>query len=255
MRYKRFSLRVITFAFGVLFACATLGLKGVGAQDNSSLFVGKPVPVANVKRVVKRRRVVRKNRPRPQVARVPLLAVQLRLLKVRADGSSVETNPLTQFYGNDRLRLGITANQDGYLTIIRQAAPDHDGEILFPTSLLNDGTNYVQANKEFMVPSNCPANVKSWDCAYIVPQTAGTGIFTFIFSRDLILDLPENATTSTGAIRAQLIKEIEASSVKQLEVKPGASRFSLLVVNTDRTDNEEIFTRFGVTSRGASPLQ
>jgi hypothetical protein len=244
----------MAFVIAGLLTCATFGSKRAAAQDNSSLFVGKPVPVVSVKRVVKRRRVVKKNRPRPQVARVPLLAVQMRLLKLRVDGSSVETNPLTQFYGNDRLRLGITANQDGYLTIIRQDGPDADGEILFPTSLLNDGANYVQANREFVVPSNCPANVKSWDCAYVVPRSAGTGIFTIIFSRDLILDLPENATTPTGAIKAELIKEIEASSVRQLEVKPGASRFSLLVVNTDRRDNEEIFTRFGVTSRGPSPL-
>ena len=250
MRDNPATLRTITLTLGLLLAPAG----AASAQDDSSLFVGKPVPVASVKRVVKRGRVVRRARPRPQVARVPLLAVQMRLLKVKQDGPAVETNPVTQFYADDRLRLAITANQSGYLTIIRQANPGADGEILFPTSLLNDGANYVQANKEFVVPSNCPAGVKSWDCAYVVPQTAGTEIFTVIFSRDLILDLPENATTAAGAIKAELIREIESNSVKQLDVKPGASRFSLLVVNTDRNDNEEIFTRFGVTSRGPSPL-
>ena len=225
------------------------------AQDNSSLFVGKPVPVVTVKRVAKKGRVVNKTRPRPKVARVPLLAVQLRLLKLKEDGSAVETNPTAQFYANDRLRLSVKANQDGYLTIIRQSGPDEDGQILFPTSVLNDGANYVTANKEFVVPSNCPANIKSQDCAYVIPESAGTQIFTVIFSRDLILDLPENAKMPTGAIKAQLINDIESSSIKQLEVKPGASPFAVLVVNTNREDNEEIFTRFAVTGRGPSPLR
>ena len=109
--------------------------------------------------------------------------------------------------------------------------------------------------QEFIVPSNCPAGTSAQDCAYVVPESTGTEIFTVILSRDLILDLPENATTPTGSIKARFIKEIEGSSVKQLEIKPGSSRFSILVVNMNRRDNEEIFTRFGIMTRGASPLR
>jgi hypothetical protein len=254
MRHKRFGLITIALTVSILLALSSDFISRA-AQDNSSLFVGKPVPVATVKRVAKKGRVIKKTRPRPAIARVPLLGVQLRLLKVKEDGSAVETNPLSQFYANDRLRLSVKANQDGYLTIIRQPGPNEDGQILFPTSLLNDGANYVTANKEFVVPSNCPANIRSWDCAYAMPESAGTQIFTVIFSRDLILNLPENATTPTGEIKGQLISEIENSSIKQLEVKPGASPFAILVLNTNRNDNEEIFTRFGVTSKGPNPLK
>ena len=252
MQHKRFGLITMAIVISILL---TLGSGFISAQDNSSLFVGKPVPVATVKRVAKKGRVIKKTRPRAAVARVPLLGVQLRLLKVKEDGTAVETNPLSQFYANDRLRLSVKANQDGYLTIIRQSGPNEDGQILFPTSLLNDGANYVTANKEFVVPSNCPPNIQSRDCAYVMPDSAGTQIFTVIFSRDLILNLPENATSPTGAINAQLIKEIESSSIKQLEVKPGGSPFAILVLNTNREDNEEIFTRFNVTSRGPNPLK
>ena len=115
--------------------------------------------------------MVSRTRPRAKVSRVPLLAVQMRLLKAKEDGSFAETHPLSQFYANDRLRLSVRANQDGYLTIIRQSAPDQDGEILFPTSLLNNGANFVTANNEFVVPSNCPANIRSFDCAYVVPTS------------------------------------------------------------------------------------
>jgi hypothetical protein len=255
MRHKQFVSLTIALMISMLLFSATLSTSIASAQDNSSLFVGKPVPVVTVKRVAKKGRVINKARPRARVARVPLLAVQLRLLKLKTDGTAVETNPLSQFYANDRLRLSVKANQDGYLTIIRQSGPNEDGQILFPTSLLNDGANYVTANKEFVVPSNCPANVQAADCAYVIPESAGTQIFTVIFSRDLIMDLPESAKTATGAIKAQLISEIESNSIKQLEIKPGASPYAILVLNTNREDNEEIFTRFGVTSRGPSPLQ
>jgi hypothetical protein len=255
MRHKRFSSLAIAMMITIFVSHGPMALRDVAAQDNSSLFVGKPVPVATVKRVAKKGRVINKARPRAKVARVPLLAVQLRLLKVKEDGSAVETNPVSQFYANDRLRLSVKPNQDGYLTIIKQSGPNDDGQILFPTSLLNDGGNYVTANKEFVVPSNCPANLKSADCAYVIPESAGTQIFTVIFSRDLIMDLPENAKTPTGTIRAQLINDIESSSIKQLEIRSGASPFAILVLNKNRDDNEEIFTRFGVTSLGASPLK
>ena len=251
MRHKLFHSLTVALIIGPLMTNAPMVL----AQDNSSLFVGKPVPVVTVKRVAKKGRVINKRRPRPTVSRVPLLAVQLRLLKLKEDGTPVETNPLSQFYGNDRLRLSVKANQDGYLTIIRQSGPNEDGQILFPNSLLNDGANYVTANKEFVVPGNCPVNVKARDCAYVMPESAGTQIFTVIFSRDLILDLPNSATTATGAIKAQVINAIEGNSIKQLEIKPGASPFAILVLNTNRDDNEEIFTRFGVTNRGPSPLR
>jgi len=249
MRHKLFhSLTVTLITALIIHAVPAL------AQDNSSLFVGKPVPVVTVKRVAKKGRVVNRTRPRLKVSRVPLLAVQLRLLKLKEDGTAVETNPLSQFYANDRLRLSVKANQDGYLTIIRQSGPNQDGQILFPTSLLNDGANFVNANKEYVVPGNCPTNVKARDCAYVMPQSAGTQIFTVIFSRDLILDLPESAKTANGAIKAQVINDIEGNSIKQLEIKPGASPFAILILNTHREDNEEIFTRFGVTSNGPSPF-
>lgn len=254
MRGKSFSFRLITLIIGTLLVHITPYELSVRAQDNSSLFVGRPVPVATVRRVVKKKR--RPGRARKQVERVPLLALQLRAYKLRENGSQVETNPTSPFFADDRLRLGVTANQNGYLTIIHQGGPERDGEILFPNSLINDGQNFVAKEKEFIVPSNCPESVKSIDCAYKVPQSAGREIFTFIFSRDLILDLPEDATTASGLIKAEVIKELEGSSGQRLAKTSGTemSRYAILVINTNRRDNEEIVTRFGIINKGPSPL-
>lgn len=240
-------------AVGMMLGLVVCLHTAAAAQDNDSLFVGRPVPVANVTRVVRRRRRVGRNRK--PVVRTPLLAIQLRLYKLKDDGTAVETNPLSQFYAGDRLRLGVRANQRGYLTIIQQREREQDGQILFPTSRLNDGGNYIEANREFVVPSNCPADLKAADCAYVVPPGAGRALFTFIFSRDAIIDLPESATTSSGMIQAKVIKDLEQESAQQLNVTTGTqtSPYAILVVNTNRKDNEEIVTRRGILVAGGEP--
>ena len=75
-----------------------------------------------------------------------------------------------------------------------------------------------------------------------------------ISSRDLIMNLPASARTATGAIKARPVDETERNLIKPPEVKAGPSPFAVLVVNTNRSDNEEIFTRFGVTGKGPAPL-
>lgn len=257
MRRKSFSFRLITLVIGVSLVHLVLSGPAVAAQqDNSSLVVS--APVVTVRRVEKKRRRPGKPRGiiRKPVERVPLLAVRLQLYLLKEDGSQEETSPGAQFFSGDRLRLGVTANQAGYLTIIRQPGRGQDGDVLFPTSLIENGINDVPANKEYIVPSNCPKEIKPRDCAYVMPESAGAELFTVIFSRDLILDLPENATTPTGSIKSEFIKSIEDSSVKQLKRIPSKnSRSAIQVINMNPKDNEEIFLRVPVTNRGPSPLR
>ncbi len=78
---------------------------------------------------------------------------------VNRDGSESEVNALAGFTPRDRLRLSVMANQRGFLYIIRQKSPEQDGEIIFPTTLVNGGRNSVAANYEYVIPSNCPKNI------------------------------------------------------------------------------------------------
>lgn len=221
------------------------------AQDNDSLFVGRRVPVRQITRKPKKRRRIGRNRP--VVVRAPYLALQLKLYKLREDGTAVETSPQATFHADDRLRLGVKANQRGYLTIINQREVGGDGQILFPTSLLNDGGNYIEANKEFVVPSSCPSSIRPYDCAYVVREGTAREMFTIVFSRDAILDLPENATTAEGRIQAQVLSELEKESVRPKSEKAGpqAGTYAVVVVNDNQQDNEEIVKRFGILVDGA----
>lgn len=202
------------------------------------------------------RRVVRK------VSVLPL-AVQLRLLKVDEAGKETEVDPQTQFTPTDRLRLSLKANQRGYLYVVRQKAQDEDGEIIFPTQIVNNGSNYVLPNLEYVLPSNCPKTVipNPIDCSLTLEpaEVAPMEFFTVIFTRDSLVDLPENAQTTTntrnkrvglidlmssGKIPVTTLIALIEESGQDLVSQQGDSPFAVRIINQDVTDNEEIIETF-----------
>lgn len=180
--------------------------------------------------------------PRPVVERAPLLAIQWRVLKINAAGTPEETNPTATFFPDDRLRLAVKANQSGYLYIIYQPSKDADGRILFPDSRINSGQNYVAKNQELIVPSICPAGISPRDCSYVVRPPAGAEMFHIIFSRDLLLDLPNEAAMGNGSIKPETLRQLIAESGQRLEHKsaPSVGRYTFIVRNMNRQDNEDL---------------
>ena len=243
MQSGSFKSRLIAAATGVFLAHAAAGGCVALAQGgNSSLTDDRPV---TIERKQKPRRVahVRKSHPRakPQpVEQAPLLSLQWRVLKLRQDGSQEEINPIAKFFPGDLLRLAVRTNQDGYLYIIHQKGKDLDGQIIFPDSRINDGQNYVTRNQEFIVPSNCPTGPNQPPCALPVLPPAGQEFFTLIFSRDMLLDLPNKAAEAGGAIKPEVLQQVLQGSGQKLVPKPGTSRYALKIINVNNKDNEEI---------------
>lgn len=209
-----------------------------------SVTYDRPVEVV---RKEKPRRKPRRPRAKPTpkrprvVEKVPLLAVQYRILKVANDGVMEETNAsLNTFFAGDRLRLAVKANQDGYLYVIHQPGKGMDGQIIFPQSRVNNGQNYVTKNQELLLPSNCGPTVRAADCALPVLPPAGQEYFTVIFSRDMLLDLPNEAAQAGGVVRASIIEQLFNESGQILELKSGDTKYAIKLVNTNRSDNEEI---------------
>ena len=202
-------------------------------------------------------RPVKTVKPVVKTVQVPLLATQLRLLTVGADGKEAEVNPLAAFTPNDRLRLSIKANQRGYLYIIRQASPEADGEIIFPTTLVNGGSNYVAANTEYILPSNCPKEYvpEPRDCALaLFPYSESPQeFFTLIFTRDSLVDLPNDVKNtrvslanllSAGKIGAKTLIDLIDDSGQDLVSQQGDTPFAMRIVNINPKDNEEIIETF-----------
>lgn len=276
-------------AFALLFISAN-----VSAQVNEVLIVkqkakttirpkAKPAPKAvDVSKKVSVRRVRKKNRvvsikpsaeakrtskaaasknvpakPSEKTENVPLLAVQLRLLMVSKDGGDVEVNPQAPFTPEDRLRLSLKANQRGYLYIIRQSSPEAEGEIIFPTPIVNGGSNLVTANYEYVIPGNCPKDVipNPRDCALQLfpfgesPQE----FFTVIFTRDKLVDLPSETKNErvsltnlapAGKLQTKMLIDLIEDSGQDLVMQKGDTPFSVRIVNVNPNDNEEIIETF-----------
>ncbi len=202
----------------------------------------------NYKRTVKK--VVRR-------VSVPLLAVQFRLMLVGEDRNETEANPLAEFTASDRLRLSMEANQRGYLYIIRQRTTDEDGEIIFPTPLVNGGSNLVEASTEYGLPFNCPKEAvpNPRDCALALTDAGNfpQEFFTLIFTRDQLVDLPNDVRNtrvslenllSSGKIKAETLVALIEDSGQDLVSQQGDSPYAVRIINTNAKDNEEIIETF-----------
>ena len=241
----------------LLLMMAALNAVSVFGQESSTTW-DKPQQVV---RQAKPKRVYRptpKVKVRPKVQMAPLLTVQYRVLIKRPDGSSGESSLASVFHPGDQLRLGVTANQDGFLYVIYQKE-NQDGLIMFPDSRVNNGENYVNRNEEFILPPvNCPVADPN-DCWYKVTDDPTKEFFIVVFSRDQIVDLPNKAQASEAvksALSSGILKKevIDAyiSSARLQDYKmysrpakatsPG-SRYAVWVTNINRADNEDIIVR------------
>ncbi|HVE57367.1 MAG TPA: hypothetical protein VNB22_11110 [Pyrinomonadaceae bacterium] len=264
--------------FGVSLWILLIGVAGVFAQVDDVMVVrqkakktirpkAKPVSKKiNITRKVTIVRVEKKSRrnyKKPTVKKVvrtvqvPLLAAQLRLLSVDKEGKETEVNPIAAFTTNDRLRMSIKANQTGYLYVVRQASPEADGEIIFPTTLVNNGSNLVKANIEYVLPRNCPKEYvpEPRDCALqLFPyDQSPQEYFTLIFTRDSLVDLPNDVKNSrvslanlmsAGKIEAKTMIDLIEDSGQDLVSQQGDTPFAIRIVNINPKDNEEIIETF-----------
>jgi len=197
-----------------------------------------------------------KVRPKTQLA--PLLTVQYRVLIKRPDGSQGESSVASVFHAGDQLRLGVTANQDGFLYVIYQKE-NEDGLVMFPDSRVNNGENYVSKNQEFILPPvNCPADDPN-QCWYQVTNDPTKEFFIVVFSRDQILDLPNSAGGSeavksalaSGVLKKEVIDSyIKSARMQDYKIysRPAnatnvGSRYAIWVTNVNRTDNEDVIVR------------
>ncbi|HKR11901.1 MAG TPA: DUF4384 domain-containing protein [Pyrinomonadaceae bacterium] len=249
------------FKISALFACSLFLLASnfnLTAGQESATTWSRP---QQVQRQVKPKRVFRSKRyrTRPKVQTAPLLTVQYRVMIKRPDGSQGESSLASVFHENDLLRLGVTANQDGFLYVVYQKE-GHDGQVMFPDSRVNHGENFVTNNQEFILPPiECPLPNPD-QCWYKVTDDPAQEFFIIVFSRDQITDLPNTAgrpnsavkqTLSSGVVKKEIIDDyIRNARIQDYKIygRPSgsttsSSRYAVWITNTNRRDNEEIVLR------------
>jgi hypothetical protein len=247
MMRRQWLISLLAIVTGGLFAPAIL-IPVTVAQTNKLVW---DKDVATVKRVAK---PGRKPAPRRQpVMQAALLTVQYRLIKRTAGGGLGDTSPSTVFFTGDQVKIAITPNQDGYLYIINNTQ-GRDGQLVFPDSRINNGTNFVSKNTEYIVPGTCPRFANAKDCWYEMDDVAGREEFTLIFSRDAISSLPNEAIGNGGLIKQVVIQEIRNQSSQVIEETSlskgiGAGNYVIWVKNKNRKDNEELIYTIGLSHR------
>lgn len=243
--------------FAVVLILFTSNFVLTSGQESATTW-SKPQTVerqAKPKRVFKNRRL--RSRPKQQLA--PLLTVQYRVMIKRKDGSEGESSLASVFHEGDLLRLGVTANQDGFLYVVYQKE-GRDGIIMFPDSRVNHGENYVSDNEEFILPPlECPLPDPD-ECWYKVTSDPIQEYFIIVFSRDQITDLPNSAgipnmaarrALNAGTVKREIIEEYIRNAHTQdykiygrpKDSRTRSSRYAVWITNTNRKDNEEIIIR------------
>ena len=239
---------LLAFACGLLCGLPATGTRAQNRWDDTQII--KRQPTAPNRKPAPRQ--VRRTAPMQQ--RAALLTLQWRLLRFTEDGLRRVVNVEDTFSPRDRLVLAIKANQNGYLYVVRQATPERDGQVLFPSRYYNAGRNYVQKDQEFVLPSDCAEFAAP--CWFNLQPPSGKEMITLIFSRDEIEELPNFASPNATSlnVRAQLLSNLIAGSQQRLLRIPGvlSDRYTIWVRNTNPDNNEEIIET--LTLNKAAPV-
>jgi hypothetical protein len=213
--------------------------------SQQSDMLGNSVPVIIFRKPKPTRRTSSKGKP---VERAPLLKLEWRLYEVLRDGSEAETGQRT-FKRDDRLRLGVRTNQDGYLYVIHQRSPASPGEIIFPDSKLNNGSSSVYRSEEFLLPSNCPVKISRRDCALTLTFSGGEEIIYLFFSRDPFIHLPGSASEATESISPETLEKLMNDAGQDIRPQKGSTPHAELLVNFNPRDNEDIIKKVVLAKR------
>lgn len=208
---------------------------------------GEPLwySVVTVERVNKPNR--QPTRPVKKTQQAALLTLQWHLLERGEGKNREEADPSQAFHNGDQLKLAITVNQTGYLYIVNQPE-GKDGVLLFPDLRVNSGRNYVLKDREYIVPSFCPAYKDPEDCWFEMSPPAGTERMIVIFSRDKITTLPNDISQPNPMVKRAIVDQLISSSEQKVKQVTGelaiprqkAVRYATRVQNINRKDNEEL---------------
>jgi hypothetical protein len=253
MRSRIFKHCLITLSIGALVAQSLITASVVAVADNPYVW---DAPVT-----IKRKPKKNRRRPRPIVAKTeevaPLLTFKYKVYE-RGDGNQMTSvDPDQEFDIGDQVKMAFTPNQDGYLYVVHRSEATGGAivdrpHVIFPDPRINEGSNKVEKNREYVVPGFCSEFEDPKDCWWEITPPNGKEFFTVIFSRDEITDLPSKLTETDlesgtpDRINQEIITGIQQGSAKPERSKRvyNANREiesdGIYVRNTDPENNEEL---------------
>lgn len=104
-----------------------------------------------------------------------------------SNGMAVRVDPEREFRHEDRIRVLLETNADGYLYIFN-TTNDGPPVLLYPDPQLDQGGNYVQSHVPFEIPSSLAAEERLRWLQF--DEHAGRERVYFVFSREPLPDIP-----------------------------------------------------------------
>jgi uncharacterized protein DUF4384 len=172
---------------------AFLTTRPKNTNKNLSSSSGKPIrrrprptpsPLANA--TPKPKKPVPAPTPGPTI-REQKLGMGLTLFMRDSNGLSVRVDPSREFHQNERVRLLLETNVDGYLYVFNTT----DGGapmMIYPDPDLDEGGNYIQAHVPAEVPSSLASEERlRW---FRFDSTPGVERLYFVFTREPLSGVP-----------------------------------------------------------------
>lgn len=225
-----------------------LSTPGVNVAQEGSVTLPKPPTT----RPTRRTPIAR---PRPAPAREAPLTVQWCVRKKTEKVTDEPTNPTAVFHPGDLLRFTVTTNYDGYLYVVYEKE-GRDGTIILPDSRVRGGQNFVKGQQEYALPAPTCDLTNPLACWYEVDKSPEREFFTLIFSRNLVLNLPEQVAFTGGVIKQPALNKLLVGTGQRVRVgsRPSTATqddtpcglYSIWITNTDPKDNGQIVFRIPV---------
>jgi Domain of unknown function (DUF4384) len=115
------------------------------------------------------------------------IGIGLTLFMRDPNGLSVRVDPSREFRKNDRVRVLLETNVDGYLYIFN-TTDDGQPTMIYPDPNLDDAGNYIQAHVPVEVPSSVAAEERlRW---FRFDAQAGVERLYFVFTREPLSGVP-----------------------------------------------------------------
>lgn len=161
----------------------------------------------------------------------------LRLFKQIDETTKQETNPYTVFHPGDQIQMSLSANQSGYLYIIHQDEK-LNGILIYPDSQIDHGQNFIEKNKEIIIPSLCNSNTD--ECWWtLTPSPDEKEHFMILFSPTIIQSVVSQTVENGGTITREALEDLKkrldnSNRPNQFDVNSAGS-YKILITGNGKT--------------------
>jgi hypothetical protein len=207
-------------------------------RDLEEMFYANPRPSAPLPKKTKPQESSNKNMAQRRTG------IKYRI-QLSDDGSTVrDVSPSSSFRANDKIRLQVESNTDGYLYVIQKGSSGLLST-LFPYQGMAEGTNQVQRGK----PQNVPT-----DAWFAFDQTPGQEQIILILSATPLQSLPARAIRGGDryplpSVVAELSGRVRARELRcfsEMSSSPATPSLATIVVNTNPDKNDLVYAEISL---------